>query len=93
MTFVAERNKMAGMRYDSRAREVLINAGHQTAAQSAIEVLASSKAFMEDVIEGREPVRGRMKVRGEDNLVYEQEDRRFSLRCPERLIREARRSI
>lgn len=93
MTFVAERNKMTEERHGSRAQEVLINAGHRTAAQPAIEVLSSSKAFMDDVIGGREPVKGRMKVRGQDNIVYEQEGGRFSLRCPEQLIKEARRRI
>jgi hypothetical protein len=86
-TFVAERNEIIQL----GRGEVLINSGHRTAAQSAMEVLTSSKAFMEDVVKGREPVKGRMKVRGEDNLIYEQEGGRFSLRCPERLIKEARR--
>lgn len=92
MTFVAERNAMVQKQHGSGAREVLINAGHRTAAQPAMDVLSGSKAFMEDVVNGREPVKGRLKVRGEDNLVYEQAGGRFSLRCPERLIKEIRRS-
>ncbi|KXN91735.1 Molybdopterin synthase sulfur carrier subunit [Leucoagaricus sp. SymC.cos] len=91
MTFVLERN--GGIWHESQDKEVLINAGHRTAAQPALEVLSSSKAFMEDVVKGRELVRGRLKVRGEDNLVFEQAGGRFSLRCPERLLEEARRKI
>ncbi|KAJ3572412.1 hypothetical protein NP233_g3103 [Leucocoprinus birnbaumii] len=93
MTFVTERNEKAQSRRDSRAEEVLVSSGHRTAAQPAMQVLSGTKAFMEDVIQGRESIKGRLKVRGEVNLVYEQAGGRFSLRCPERLIKESRRRI
>jgi len=89
--FVAEKNEKFRMKNGLQAREVLINAGHRTASRPAMEVLASSRAFMDDVIKGKEPVKGRLKVRGEENLVYEQSGGTFSLRCPERLIAEARK--
>ncbi|KAF9496778.1 Metallo-hydrolase/oxidoreductase [Pleurotus eryngii] len=70
---------------------VKINAGHETAAQPALEVLTATKAFMEDVLRGREAVQRRWTKRGEETVMYEQDGKRFSLICPERLVVEARR--
>lgn len=92
MAFVAEINEKLRTRSSLQAKEVLINAGHRTAARPAMQVLADSRAFMDDVLKGMEPVKGRLKVRGEENVVYEQAGGAFSLRCPERLIEEARKS-
>ncbi|KAI0368745.1 Metallo-hydrolase/oxidoreductase [Pilatotrama ljubarskyi] len=72
---------------------VLINCGHKTAAGPALEVLRSTKAFMMDVLEGREKVRRRMTKRGEEHVEYVQESGRYSLVCPERLVREAKDAI
>jgi glyoxylase-like metal-dependent hydrolase (beta-lactamase superfamily II) len=91
MAFVTEKNRIPEGMGGSGSREIMLNAGHETAMRPAKEVLADSKAFLEDVIAGREPVKGRQKGRGEDRLIYEQQGGRFSLWCPERLIEEARR--
>jgi len=76
--------------FGGRGGEVLINCGHETVCRPALEVLKSAKEFMEDVIGGREPVRERLCRRGEVNVRYVQEGSRFALRCPERLVLEAR---
>ncbi|KAI9061042.1 Metallo-hydrolase/oxidoreductase [Trametes sanguinea] len=73
-----------------KSESVRINCGHMTAQQPALEVLRSTKAFMVDVIEGREKVRRRTWKRGEESVEYVQEGGRYSLICPERLVREAR---
>jgi len=70
--------------------EVLVNAGHCTVARPAREVLEAARRFMQDVVEGKEDVIKRLVVRGEKNVGYRQKDGRFSLRCPERLVEEAR---
>jgi glyoxylase-like metal-dependent hydrolase (beta-lactamase superfamily II) len=72
------------------AREVLINSGHRTVIQPALEVLKGAIAFMEHVVKGMEAVKERLIVRGEDTVVYRQKGGRFSLRCPERLVNDAR---
>ncbi len=89
MALVAEQNERKGR--NSGSKEVLINSGHRTATQPAMEVLVAATTFMSDVVKGKEPIKGRLAVRGEANVVYEQAGGRFSLRCPERLIEEARR--
>ncbi|KAJ8521093.1 hypothetical protein ONZ45_g2165 [Pleurotus djamor] len=70
--------------------DVKINAGHETYMKPVLEVLTSSKEFMLDVLQGREPVKKRMEKRGETNVVYEQSSGKYKLICPERLIKEAR---
>lgn len=71
-------------------REVLINSGHVTALRPALDVLLSAITFMQDVVDGREKAKKREWRRGEATVTYEQEGNRFSLRCPERLVLEAR---
>ncbi|KAF8149852.1 Metallo-hydrolase/oxidoreductase [Crassisporium funariophilum] len=71
-------------------KRVLINSGHRTVLQPALDVLMAAKAFMEDVVAGREEVRDRRQKRGETTVTYEQAGGRFSLICPERLVEEAR---
>lgn len=71
-------------------KEVLLNAGHCTIVQPALEMLEATKAFIQDVIAGREKVVGRAVVREERTVTYKQAEGRFSLRCPERLVDEAR---
>ena len=74
----------------SDRREVQINSGHCTVLQPALGVLLAAKAFMKDVVDGKEEVKGRRQNRGEETVTYEQSGGRFSLRCPERLILEMR---
>ena len=70
-------------------KEVLINSGHVTALRPALNVLLSAIAFMKDVVDGKEAVKHRDWRRGEVTVTYEQDEGRFSLRCPERLVLEA----
>ena len=74
----------------SDRRKVQMNSGHHTVLQPALEILLAAKAFMKDVINGKERVKERRQNRGEETVVYEQSGGRFSLRCPERLILELR---
>ncbi|KAJ7494681.1 beta-lactamase-like protein [Mycena galericulata] len=76
---------------DSQTEQVRINSGHRTVCRPALEVLDAAKKFMEDVISGKEPVRKRVIVRGEETVIYEQRGGRFALRCPERLVLAARK--
>ncbi|EIN03768.1 Metallo-hydrolase/oxidoreductase [Punctularia strigosozonata HHB-11173 SS5] len=69
-----------------------INAGHQTAGEPAMDVLLASKAFMQDVVSGTEPIQRRWQKRGDTFVEYAQKGGRFSLQCPERLVLLARRS-
>lgn len=69
--------------------EVLINSGHCTAVQPALDVLLAAFAFLDDVVAGREQVVERGWGRGEKTITYGRKGDRFSLRCPERLVREA----
>ncbi|KIK63110.1 hypothetical protein GYMLUDRAFT_481104 [Collybiopsis luxurians FD-317 M1] len=77
---------------DSEQRTILLNAGHITHSRPALLILRSVRSFMEDVIDGREPVRKTWIKRGERTLEYRQDAKTFSLICPERLILEARQS-
>lgn len=68
---------------------VLINAGHETVLRPALEVLQGAKDFIKDVVEGREPIKRRKFVRGEEHVEYDQESGQFALRCPKRLVIDA----
>lgn len=70
-----------------------INCGHVTASKPAKGVLQGAKAFMLDVLSGKEEVRDRFEKRGEMCVEYVQEGMRFSLICPERLVEEARHRV
>jgi glyoxylase-like metal-dependent hydrolase (beta-lactamase superfamily II) len=70
--------------------KVQMNSGHHTVLQPALEILLAAKAFMKDVVNGKEKVKERRRIRGEEIVMYEQSGGRFSLRCPERLILEMR---
>ena len=74
----------------SDGRTVQMNSGHRTVLQPALEILLATKAFMKDVVNGKETVKERRQNRGEETVTYEQSGGRFSLRCPERLILEMR---
>jgi len=88
---VKEKNSLSASSANGAApKEVLINSGHVTALRPALEVLLAAIAFMRDVVDGREKVKERQSRRGEVMVTYEQADNRFSLRCPERLVLEAR---
>ncbi|KAF9476687.1 Metallo-hydrolase/oxidoreductase [Pholiota conissans] len=91
VSFVKEKNELSVHSSDSAmAREVLINSGHVTALRPALDVLLGAIAFVRDVVDGKEKVKERRWHRGEATVTYEQGDNRFSLRCPERLVLEAR---
>ena len=74
----------------SDGRKVRMNSGHHTVLQPALEILLAAKAFMKDVVNGKERVKERRQNRGEETAMYEQNGGRFSLRCPERSILEMR---
>ncbi|KAJ7739779.1 Metallo-hydrolase/oxidoreductase [Mycena maculata] len=82
---------IAFVKGENQTGQVRINSGHRTVCQPALEVLDAAKEFMEDVVSGRVPVRERVTVRGEENVVYQQKGGRFALRCPERLVLAARK--
>ncbi|KAF8515693.1 Metallo-hydrolase/oxidoreductase [Hysterangium stoloniferum] len=90
--FVRQKNDKSAEKEALLSGQVLINSGHRTAVRPAIDVLLAAKAFVQDVIDGKEPVKSRTVVRGEVSVAYEQVGSRFSLRCPERLVLEARDS-
>lgn len=69
---------------------VKINCGHRTALRPALEVLAMAKRFMLDVLADDVEVRWRIWRRGEWHVEYRQDGGQFSVRCPERLIDDAR---
>jgi glyoxylase-like metal-dependent hydrolase (beta-lactamase superfamily II) len=73
--------------------ETKISCGHTTAGKPAREVITGAKSFMMDVLEGREPVRRQYEKRGEVFVEYVQDSHRFSLACPERLVREAQQVL
>jgi len=92
ISFVKEKNAISqSSRGGGPSSEVLINSGHCTALQPALEVLLSAKAYMQDVVKGREMVKERRWSRAEEIVTYGQVGDRFSLRCPERLVREAQK--
>lgn len=70
--------------------DVWINAGHQTVCRPALEVLLATRAFMKDVVEGKEALVSRTIKRGEETVEYRQKGGHFALICPERLVLEAR---
>ncbi|KAF4613724.1 hypothetical protein D9613_007758 [Agrocybe pediades] len=72
------------------ATQVLVNSGHQTALQPAVELLLAAKDYMQEVLDGKRSVTDRRWNRGEETVSYGKTGDRFSLRCPARLIREAR---
>lgn len=71
-------------------KEARIACGHTTAGRPALDVLTSTKQFMTDVLAGRESVRQRYTKRGETWVEYAQKSKRFSLACPERLVKEGK---
>lgn len=73
--------------------ETKICCGHVTAGKPARDVINGAKLFMMDVLTGREEAKQRGERRGEAFVQYIQEGYRFSLACPERLIREAQNAL
>lgn len=69
---------------------VMINAGHDTSMVDALDVLQKGKSFLEDVISGKESIKKRTDVDGVIVVSYAQKGGRFSLRCPEKLVLDAR---
>lgn len=94
ISFVKQKNSMvqSSNKANRKPSEVLINSGHCTVLQPALEVLLSAKAYMQDVVGGRKEVVERQQGRGEDTVTYGKVGDRFSLRCPERLVHEARKA-
>ena len=72
---------------------VKINAGHDTSMVEALDVLVQAKSFLLDVVSGREKVKDRKVIRGVKTVVYARRDGRFSLRCPESLVEDARKRL
>ncbi|KZT73148.1 hypothetical protein DAEQUDRAFT_662926 [Daedalea quercina L-15889] len=70
---------------------VRINCGHRTVTRPALEVLGAARRFVMDVLAGDVDAHWRTWRRGEWHVEYRQEGGQFSIRCPERLIEEARR--
>jgi glyoxylase-like metal-dependent hydrolase (beta-lactamase superfamily II) len=70
-----------------------LSAGHTTAGQPADEILRATRSFIAAVLRGELDEKDREMRRGEDFVSYVQEGMRFSLICPERLIREAKKGI
>ncbi|KAH9481435.1 hypothetical protein JR316_0005961 [Psilocybe cubensis] len=91
ISFVEEKNSVLQGSDDKgqAPSEILINSGHCTARQPALDVLIKAKYFMEDVVAGKEEVKERGWSRGEATVMYGKTGDRFSLRCPERLVHEA----
>ncbi|KAI0749582.1 Metallo-hydrolase/oxidoreductase [Daedaleopsis nitida] len=81
---------MALVEKSGKAEETRVNCGHKTAMGPGLEVLRTTKAFLMDVVEGREQVKREMRKRGEMHVEYVQIGGRYSLICPERLVNEAR---
>ncbi|EJD06343.1 Metallo-hydrolase/oxidoreductase [Fomitiporia mediterranea MF3/22] len=69
---------------------VKINCGHDTSMADALDVLEEGRSFLADVVAGKEPVKKRTKVDGIKLVSYARADGRFSLRCPEKLVIDAR---
>ena len=92
INFVRQKNAavQTSQRDDGKPSDVLINSGHCTALQPALEVLLAAKTYMEDVVAGRKEVLSRRQNRGEETVTYGEVGDRFSLRCPERLVLDAR---
>lgn len=73
---------------------VKINSGHCTSMGNALEVLVSAKTFLQDVVSGKEnPILRDKEPYGFWVVYYQREDGRFSLRCPEKLVLEARKKM
>jgi glyoxylase-like metal-dependent hydrolase (beta-lactamase superfamily II) len=91
LDFVIRRQNKNSARMRSDA--IRINAGHCTSAVDAEDVLRNGRGFIEDVVAGKVPVKGRTMVDGVKIVSYARNDGRFSLRCPEKLVLEARRKV
>lgn len=52
--------------------EVQINAGHCTVLQPALGILLAAKAFLKDVVEGKEEVKERRETEAKKTVKYEQ---------------------
>jgi len=75
---------------ESGPKEVLMNCGHQTVLKPALEMLLSTIAFMNEVVEKKEEVKRKWEKNGEQFVAYQKTSGRLSLECPERLVNEAR---
>ncbi|KAJ8589002.1 hypothetical protein M405DRAFT_852294 [Rhizopogon salebrosus TDB-379] len=69
---------------------VMINCGHATTRRPALEVLRTCRRFMENVVSGKEGVKKRWLRRGTWCLEFQEDNGRFSLVCPEKLVFDAR---
>jgi glyoxylase-like metal-dependent hydrolase (beta-lactamase superfamily II) len=72
------------------AENVMINCGHATTRRPALEVLRTCRRFMENVVSGKEGVKKRWLRRGTWCLEFQEDNGRFSLVCPEKLVFDAR---
>lgn len=87
MTLVEKANRESQER--GTKQRVLINAGHDTTAADAYDVLNEARTFMISVLMGKEERKWQGKVHGVVNVYYQRADKRFSLRCPLALLKNA----
>jgi len=74
-TWVSTIDKLLSfVRKHPNASQIKINCGHATVMKPAIDVLEATRRFMEDVISGREPLKGKYQRQGiwivEYNCLY-----------------------
>ncbi|OJA18172.1 hypothetical protein AZE42_05308 [Rhizopogon vesiculosus] len=72
------------------AEKVMINCGHATTLRPALEVLRTCRRFMENVVSGKEVVKKRYLRRETWCLQFQEDNGRFSLICPEKLVLDAK---
>lgn len=83
--FVHEKNEE-----DVNSR-VLLHAGHCTSGADALDVLEQGKFFIGCAVKGSIKPTNKCTVDGVTIVSYQRSDKRFALRCPERLVLEARK--
>ncbi|KAH8107565.1 Metallo-hydrolase/oxidoreductase [Phellopilus nigrolimitatus] len=90
MDYLVDFVRAANREREDTGRFVRINAGHDTSMGDALDVLLAGRAFVMDVLTGKERVKRRSEVDGVRLVYYAQRDGRFSLRLPEELVWDAR---
>lgn len=84
--FVRTKNAESGA-----SGRVLLHAGHDTSGGDALDVLVQGKDFINDSVKGNIKPKSRRTIDGVVVVSFERSDKRFALRCPEKLVLEARR--
>jgi len=78
---------------EEKGGKVWINSGHDTSMGDAKDVLLTGRRFIERVLAGKVPIKERKELHGVVTVSYAAGDGRFSLRCPEGLLDQARRKV